>query len=242
MLHRIAARYRLVASAVALLTVTSAVNAQVITGIAAYNTTASGNSAYAWRTNTQGGDFLSNTYITRGTSPSTDAFLYNGNAAGNLLGSGITLNAGTNTFYLWGFTGYGPANWGVSLFTGPNTSPTDPTLSSWYSSSASTLSAVGLQGMNDFNALTSAGPLSALIGGFTVTITDFSFAGDVVRGVSIGSYEWGASSNPANRNPTAKLVLTVTPVSGVVPEPSTYLLMASGLGMLAVFARRRAVR
>jgi len=35
------------------------------------------------------------------------------------------------------------------------------------------------------------------------------------------------------------LVLTATPVSNVVPKPSTYLLMASGLGLLALIARRR---
>jgi|GEM_PF-3755039 len=237
MLQRRAERFRLLATAVAVLAATSAVNAQVITGIAAYSTTSSGNAANAWRTNTQGGDFLSNTYITRGTSPSTDTFLYTGNATGNLLGSGITLNAGTNTFYLWGFTEYGPANWGVSLFTGPNITPTNPTLSSWYSSSANTLSAVGLQGMTDFNSLAPAGPLSALIDGFNVTISEFSFA-TVTRGMVTGSYD--IIPFDPRRNNVAKLVLTATPASNVVPEPSTYVLLASGLGMMALFARRRA--
>jgi len=229
MLQCHASRSRLLATAVAVLAAASAVNAQVITGIAGYGTTSSGNASNALRTNTQGGDFLSNTYITRGTNPSTDAFLYTGNATGNLLGSGITLNAGANTFSLWGFTEYGPANWGVSPFTGPNTSPTNPTLSSWYSASASTLSAVGLTGMTDFNTLVPAGPLSALLGGFNVAISEFSFA-TVSRAVFIGSYDiFDGANRPTN---VAKLVLTATPVTGVVPEPSTYVLMASGLGML----------
>ena len=243
MLHPHVSRPRLFAAAVALLaasgSATTIAKAQVITGIAAYATTADGNSNYSWRTNTQGGDFLSNTWITRGTTPHTDAFLYDGNTAGNQLGSGITLNAGANTFYLWGFTDYGAANWGVSLFTGPNTSSTNPTLSSWYSRSANTLSAAGLIGMDDFNALAPAGPLSALLGTFNVTITEFSFA-QVVRGVYNGSYSISASANDQQVNSVAKLVLTVTPETNVVPEPSTYLLMASGLGMLAWFARRRA--
>ncbi len=239
MLHRHASRFRFCATAVAFLAVTGSVNAQVITGIAAYATTSSGNGDMSWRTNTQGGDFLSNTWITRGTNPSTDAFLYNGNAAGNLLGSGITLNAGANTFYLWGYTDYGPKNWGVSLFTGPNTSPTNPTLSSWYSGTANTLSAVGLDGMTDFNALAPAGPLSAFLGGFNVAITEFSYA-QVIRGVYNGSYDISESANFMQSNSVAKLVLTVTPAINVVPEPSTYLLMASGLGILALFARRRA--
>ena len=130
MLRRHASRCRLVATAIAFLVLTSPARAQIITGIAAYMTTAAGNGNMSWRTNTQGGDFLSNTWVTRGTNPATDAVLYNGNAAGNLLGPGMTLNTGANTFCLWGFTEYGPANWGVSLFTEPNSSLTNSTLSS----------------------------------------------------------------------------------------------------------------
>jgi hypothetical protein len=220
--------------------VAPSLHAQVITGIAAYNTTATGDIFGGWRTNTQGGDFLSNTYITRGTSPTTDAFIYNGNANGQLLGSGITLTAGVNTFYLWGFTSYGSANWGVSLMTGANTAASLPTLSSWYSASANTLSAVGRTAGNDFINV-SGGPLSALIDGFTVTITEFSYA-LVSRNVFINSYSVSEAPSPVSQG-TAKLVLTVTggpnPNPSVVPEPSTYALMGTGLLGLAVLTRRR---
>ena len=84
-----------------------------------------------------------------------------------------------------------------------------------------------------------AGPLSALISKFNVTISEFSFA-TVSRAVAIASYE--AFDGPGNAlRPTnvAKLVLTVAPATNVVPEPATYVLLASGLGMLALFARRQ---
>ena len=92
--------------------------------------------------------------------------------------------------------------------------------------------------MTDYNSLAPGGPLSALLEGFNVAITEFSYA-TVVRPVSSRSYDISDSFLRTNR--VAKLVLTATPILNVVPEPSTYVLMASGLGMLALFARRRAV-
>jgi len=97
MLQPHASRSRLFAAAVAFLAATSSAKAQVIAGINAYSVISGTNRSLPyWRTNTQGNDPLSNTFITRGTNPSTDAFLYDGNAPGNLLGSGITLNRGAN--------------------------------------------------------------------------------------------------------------------------------------------------
>jgi len=68
------------------------------------------------------------------------------------------------------------------------------------------------------------------------TISEFSFA-TVNRGVLANSYQ--LSYGPEQTNGVAKLVLTVAPASTVVPEPSTYLLMASGLDLLALLARQR---
>ena len=97
MLQPHASRSRLFVAAVAFLAATSSAKAQVIAGINAYSVISGTNRSLPyWRTNTQGNDPLSNTFITRGTNPSTDAFLYDGNAPGNLLGSVITLNRGAN--------------------------------------------------------------------------------------------------------------------------------------------------
>jgi len=90
----------LVVLAGALLPASSLLAQPTLTRVTSYNKTAAGGAIGGWLTNTQGMDFPSNTYITRGTNPTTDAFLFNGNASGELMGSGLTLGVGSHTFYL----------------------------------------------------------------------------------------------------------------------------------------------
>ena len=199
------------------------------------------NGAY---TDAQGsGSCCANTYITRGTNPTTDAFLYTGNDAGSLFPAGITLSTGLNTFYLWGSTGLvGTPNYAVALFTGS----TALTVSSYWDATTNTNSGVGMKVYGDPNPF---GPqldgvgLSAILGNFQLTITDWR-PEVVVRNVSIQNFGVGALTTPVANN-VGRLVLNVvdlttgTPPVSTVPEPSTYLLMACGLVSLGVMSRRR---
>lgn len=191
----------------------------------------------------------SNTYITRGTNPGTDAFLYSGNGipgpCNSLIPSGISLNTGVNTFYLWGYTGLvGSPNYAVALFTGANVL----TVSSYWSSSANTISGVGTTVYDDFGGYNPSLPgvgLSAILGDFRLTITDWS-AAQVTRNVQVNSYDLFSTADSYVHN-VGRLVLNVEdlrvpptdPPVSTVPEPSTYVLMASGLAALGAISRRR---
>jgi hypothetical protein len=227
----------LAALAGALLSTSSLLAQPSITAVTSYNTTAGGDAIGGWLTNTQGGDFYSNTYITQGTNPTTDAFLFNGNTSGALLGSGLSLGAGSYTFYLWGFTGY-QVNHGVSLaFDGQAT----PQIASWYNSTTSTNSALGLTTKDDLGNTVAGVGLSALFGDYLVSITNFSFE-QVTRDVLINSYSWSEATSPISHN-VGRLELQVRRTGGEppvsVPEPSALAMMATAMLGLAVRAERR---
>jgi hypothetical protein len=213
-----------------------------LTAVSSYNTTSTGNAIGSWYTTTQGGQVVSNTYITYGSNPATDAFLFNGNAAGPLLGSGFTLGTGLHNFTLWGFTGYQP-NHGVSLaFNGA----VNPQVASWYSPTGNTLSAVGTSIKND-TQLSSFIPgvgLSTVLGDYAVTITNFSFA-QVERNVVIGSFAWSDIGFPILHN-VGQLQLQVdfigTQPPPPVPEPATITLLAAAMGGLLLGVHRRRVK
>lgn len=195
----------------------------------------------------------SNTYITRGTNPTSDAFLYtdNGNSPPpciSLLGSGLALNTGVNTFYLWGNSGLvGDPNYAVALFTGAGT----PTVSSYWSATTNTISGVGTEvydNFGGFNPRLAGVGLSAVLGDFRLTITDWSPT-QVTRNVQITAGNVASIPSPLVNN-VGKLVLNVedlrapvtNPPVSTVPEPSTYLLMASGLAVLGALSRRASRR
>jgi hypothetical protein len=127
-------------------------------------------------------------------------------------------------------------------------STTVPILSAGVSSSANTINVAGTTSqanVNSFGGALAVG-LSAVLGGNTVTITDFSIQ-SVTRNVSLSNYVaqenvlFGAATYGVGR-----LVITVTPPAPppqppttAVPEPSTWVLMTAGLAGMFVVARRR---
>ncbi|WP_373061343.1 PEP-CTERM sorting domain-containing protein [Gemmatimonas sp.] len=198
-------------------------------------------------TDTRGTSCCANTYITRGSNPGSDAFLYTGDGpVGSLIPSGITLATGLNTFYLWGGAGglvgdsFNP-NFAVSPQTGSNALA----VSSYWNATTNTISGVGTTVQDDFGASRAGTGLSTILGNFRLTITDWS-PQVVSRNVRINLFEVTPMPNAETSN-VGRLVLNVVdltpppvnPTTTTVPEPSTYLLMASGLVAIGILSRKR---
>lgn len=189
-----------------------------------------------------GGGTISNAYVTSGTNPVTDAFLYNGNATGFF--GGLSLNPGLNTFHVWGaFNTLLPSstpNVMLNLFA--NSDDTTPVLSAIFGTNGFVTGSgvTAFQNVESFSTTTGAG-LTWAVGGKQVTIKDWSSA-MVNRAVSVASF--GVTPTLAGVDHyTGKLVLEVTDIPNTtVPEPGTWGLMSAGLaGVWLVARRRRAV-
>lgn len=232
--------------ALACLTVTTVDAQPILTSVTTMSLDASGTPNGRFTETSGFGTCCSNTYITRGTDPTTDAFLFNGNAAGTLIPSGIALTTGINTFHLWGFTGMiGSPNFAVALFTGDITAASAPTVSSYWTPTTNTISGAGVQVRNDFATLVNGVGLSAILGDYQLTIAEWSPL-QVTRNVTIGPAAWADVGQPIE-NQVGRLVLDVKdlrtpptepPVTNV-PEPSGYLLLATGLVVLGAVSRRK---
>lgn len=205
-----------------------------LSDITVYSTTSSGAFNFSDYYNTRTGDFVYNIYV------STTA---NGS---NVLNPSATLSTplalGTNTFYLFGDPGSRPDFYGFNLFLDGGTTPF---ISGYAATNGGTVLSNQGQvtfegtrvGINPPLTVQGAGTTFAA-NGFLYTLTDFSFN---------TTQQFGDIASPLVLGPNGSadyfgtISISVAPITvGVVPEPSTVVLMASGLlGVLGVTIRRR---
>lgn len=158
---------------------------------------------------------LTNGSCVSGTSQAPDGYLQ--------MGSGLLASTATA---------------GFSFSTYPfTTGAADVTLSFWYSTGLNKDAAFNFNG-TDFT-LASTGYNSINPGAQTASLEDGFFTHTFSNLDSAGySVLWSAGVGQMRTLRVDDLSITITPVSAV-PEPETYALMLSGLGLLGTVARRR---
>ena len=222
--------------AVALLAAaTPAVAQGTLSGVTFYCASSTGGFCGSDYWNTVPNDFAFNVFLSTSLGGS---FL---NPAGTL---SVPLTLGTNTFYAYAAPGSGVPFFGVNTFLNGSTTPLvsgfAPQNGNGTVSSNAGLGSFGIVPVTTFGApgIVPAGPLSTTIDGFQYTLTFFSFNTTGQFGDRVGP----DFPTPNGGNDfLGQFVITVAPATvGVVPEPSTVVLMASGLlGVLGVTIRRR---
>lgn len=161
------------------------------------------------------------------------------NPAGTL---SVPLTLGSNTFYVYAEPGSPQSFFGINLYLNGGTTP----LVSGFAPQNGNGTVSSNAGMTTFSnapatgsiGTVPGGPLSTTIDGFQYTLTFFAFNTTQQFGDRV-SPEFPVASG--NGDFLGQFVITVAPATvGVVPEPSTVVLMASGLlGVLGVTIRRR---
>jgi hypothetical protein len=210
--------------------------------------TANPNLERTYRTNPGVLNVYNNVFLTPNPDAafSASSFYNNGSAA-----LSRQLSLGLNTFYYYVSGGAtGVPNFGLNLWFG--TTPQSncaaaPMISGLDITSTNTLVAnnstnTWTQCVSPNNYIQGANSLSVITGGYTVALQSFQDlpltmgTTDRVSGVSLGADGIGDFYGTFSLNVTQQ---TAPPPSSTVPEPSTYVLLASGLAAMMVIARRQ---
>lgn len=170
------------------------------------------------------------------------------NPAGSLQ---ATLALGANTFYAYssGSDRLGRPNYGLNLFfgAGPQTNCAEaPLISAYVAPGAASVplangsATTTTQCLQPNSYIAGANSLSFLSGQYLVTLTDFRVLAESDVNSPYDRASQTAPSPDGILDMYSTFTLTVTAVTAT-PEPSTYLLLASGLlGVLAMRRRREA--
>lgn len=212
------------------------------------NRTVPGQFHGSWRTNPG----ILNQYVSFFLTPNADAVFsagsfYNNGSAG--LSRQLTLGLNTFYFYASGFDPVGAIpNFGLNLWfgTGAQSNCADaPLISALANPANNSVVANGSLGtttqcLQPNSYIQGSNTLSLLTGGYTVSLQSFQLIQDASKSVGtvdrVSALTLGADQA---RDNYGVFTLNVSQSASTVPEPSTYLLMASGLAGIGVVARRR---
>ena len=201
----------------------------------------------SWRTNPGIQNTYHNLFLTSNADASYSAGSFYNNGTANL---SRQLTLGLNTFYFYSDSydalGNSP-NWGLNLWfgTAPQSNCADSPIISAYALTASNTFAAN----NSANTATQcnaapfiqgANALSVLTGGYTVTMQSFQMLQRSNIGGTVDRVSAVALGSNSLLDNYGVFTLNVTQQSSsTVPEPSTYVLMATGLAGMAVVSRRK---
>ena len=206
----------------------SVASATNLTGLINFSTSSSGTVDRQWVANTLPDLSLWNIYVD--PDPVGGAFLNSGNGASVLLD--ISLSDGIHSFTLWADNSAASPHFSLNLFfNGDGTTPGISVFApenggTFAANSSSTLMLAG-------GAVPGAGTLSFIDGLTTVTLTNYSW------GCCGGDRVQPFDNSPGRQNDmVGYLTLEVT----TVPEPSTALLLATGILGLGIRRNRGSCR
>ena len=210
--------------------------APILSGLVNFSTDSTGatSGGYVW--NTLGGDIFFNLYLRADTQAGTA--LNSGNAAGVALNQALV--EGDNTFVLIGQPGpAGPAFFGLNIFLDGLALPALSAFSAVDGGSIAANSSTTTRNLDGGN-VAGAGTLSVNSGGFLTTVTSYLWyapANVPTSGPFSGPADLVQAFNnvPGNGNDWIGVLTLNVQSTGVIPEPSTMLLLGGallGLGLL----------
>ncbi len=233
-------------------TVSTAAEAQpTLNGMTLFRTNAAGNANInggpvfaAWRTSDGiNGQNIAEFFV-RNRADGDNTGLFASNTGPNLLQ--LPLVAGANTFWFYA-SGDDARNlggsWGLNMSfgTGPASSNAAPSISA-VTSLGGGFAAIGAGQqtvLGDGNFGAGAGTLSFTGAPWTAVLSNFQILSDVRSGSTIDRVGFFAPTSGDGMDNYGTFTLTVSNANTVVPEPTTWLLMLTGLGGIGVTVSRR---